>query len=123
MEEPMLVAIVLEFDRTSVSFAVGADDSINTVDSRPLETDQDYRVSDISGLSPWDESIGLPLLWSWTLTNQQGYNDGVQFDFAQDGGSRSVLIQILGLAGEVKVRRMSSQFMTVSSNLPQGCSN
>ncbi len=60
-----------------------------------MAKDPGINMLDISETSPWSKCIGFPLMWSWTLTNQQGYEDGLQFEFAVNVESESTLVQIL----------------------------
>ena len=113
-ETPMLMAVVLEFDRTRVAFIVGDEDSLDPCDYQSFTSRHTcHQMVDITSTHPWTEAIGLPLLWSWVMLNQQGYNDGVQLEFSQDGGSVSVIVQMIGVASEVKIRHVSPGFISM----------
>ncbi len=49
--------------------------------------------------SLWPLLIGRRLWWGWILTNQQGYEDGVQLEFAplegQPGAEQALKIQLV----------------------------
>jgi len=44
--------------------------------------------------------LGKKIMWSWALTNQQGYNDAFQFEFIND--KDEVKIQLLAIANRIK---------------------
>ena len=110
-EVPMFVALSLVFEEGEVLIAAEEDDSLLIGDKEGLHTDPAIRSASLSALAPWSGTLGLPLLWSWTLTNQQGYVDGLQLEFATNAKSASVLIQLLALASEIKVRQIPTAFM------------
>ncbi|MCG8424016.1 MAG: DUF6334 family protein [Proteobacteria bacterium] len=110
-ELPVFVALSLVFEEGEVLVAVEEDDSLFIGDEKMLRTDPATRSVALSAMAPWNGAIGLPLLWSWTLTNQQGYVDGLQLEFAANVESPSVLIQLLAVAGEIKVRQIPPSFM------------
>jgi hypothetical protein len=45
-------------------------------------------IHDVSADAPWSEALGRTICWGWELTNQQGYADGVRFDFANSTGGK-----------------------------------
>jgi hypothetical protein len=47
-------------------------------------------VTDLSGEDPWSRLIGCGILWIWRMTNQNGYFDGLQLEFARPGECWSV---------------------------------
>ena len=55
---------------------------------------------DVSGESPWSLLVGGAPLWLWSLTNQQGYQDGFQIMLRKGGAD--VGFQIMVLAGSLK---------------------
>lgn len=119
-EEPMLVAVMLKFDQTKVAFLVEGDDSLTLLDAELFRSgDAASQLVDFTSASPWKEAIGLPLLWAWEMSNQQGYFDGFQLEFARDVASVSVIVQMLGVAGEVKIRSVPPDFVTMPI---KGCS-
>ena len=55
-------------------------------------------VVDVSTSPPWDKAIGREIRWAWRLTNQQGYDDGVQFEFANPNDSSECVIELIAEA-------------------------
>lgn len=80
--------------------ALGEDD---TIDVRPIGT---AHGRDLSAEQPWCDAIGRRLIWGWSLTNQQGYEDGCQFEFGNQigGGQPSQLcIQVMVAASGLRI--------------------
>jgi hypothetical protein len=46
----------------------------------------------------WTPACGRPLLWAWTLTNHQGYVDGVRFDFRDTVSQSAVIFEVIVVA-------------------------
>jgi len=40
------------------------------------------------------DTLGLKLIWYWTMTNNQGYSDGIQFQFGTNVGKTIQLVAI-----------------------------
>jgi Family of unknown function (DUF6334) len=36
----------------------------------------------LDAANPWRLALGKPLFWSWSMTDQSGYRDGLQLEFA-----------------------------------------
>lgn len=110
LEKPLLVELVLGFERTDVTLAVTEDDEFD-LGSRVSADDQAIQEVDLADMVPWSRIIGLPLMWSWEMTNQQGYSDGVQLEFAKDVASESVIVQLVALGAQIRIRAISSAFL------------
>jgi Family of unknown function (DUF6334) len=74
------VALTLGFEHGVVLVRTDADDDTITLTSAGPASGRD-----VSTEPPWRDAIGRGLLWVWTLTNQQGFEDGCQFEFGQVG--------------------------------------
>jgi hypothetical protein len=61
------------------------------------------RISSFDDLIP--SLLSKSFLWVWELTNQQGYRDGIQFEFAlREAGTRStVTVQFIAIASSLEV--------------------
>ena len=46
-------------------------------------------------MAAWAPAYGRPLLWAWTLTNHQGYLDGVRFDFRETVSESAVIFEVI----------------------------
>ena len=73
-------------------------------DEIALGTDSPTKDSDdVSGRSPWVAAIGKPLLWAWSLRNQQGYCDGVQLEFRTTVSDSGPILQLATRASCLRV--------------------
>jgi hypothetical protein len=85
-ELPNRVArVVLEFETGSWVLGVDPDDDTVLIDREPGTASEEYLVGDAPADSPWAGALGRSAQWIWILCNQQGYADGIQFAFAEDG--------------------------------------
>lgn len=109
-EPRMLLMIRLDFDIDKIYLSVDGNDSLVIDADDHLESSL-LKCKDISMLSPWTEALNNPLLWSWLLTNQQGYTDGLQLEFAKNVSQRSAIVQIIAEGGEIKIRKIPSEFV------------
>lgn len=95
---PALLSVLgLVFDHGSMLVeAVADNDTIGVSLNGELKNAR----QDVSGESPWSLLVGGAPLWLWSLTNQQGYQDGFQIMLRKDGAD--VGFQIMVLAGSLK---------------------
>ena len=98
---PTLVStIVLEFEAGSWALSVNADDDTIRIATTEEALLDDMCLTDASAESPWTQTLGTTAQWIWTLENQQGYEDGIQFAFALD--EREVCrVQLIAIASVV----------------------
>lgn len=61
--------------------AVPEDDTVTISLANPTLT----HATDLTTQHPWRMLIGCALVWQWDLTNQHGYLDGCQLEFARPG--------------------------------------
>ncbi|MFE2285448.1 DUF6334 family protein [Streptomyces sp. NPDC059443] len=93
----MIPAVILDFEDGSWVLAVNADDDtirISRSDGLPLEG---MRIAEAPEESPWTRALSASAQWIWTLENQQGYEDGVQFSFSREG-TEVCRIQLIAVA-------------------------
>jgi uncharacterized protein DUF6334 len=95
---PALVSVLaLIFEHGSMLVeAVADDDTLGF----SLNVELENARQDVSGEYPWSLLVGGAPLWLWSLTNQQGYQDGFQILLRKDGAD--VGFQIMVLAGSLK---------------------
>lgn len=53
----------------------------------------------------WADARGKFMSWFWTLQNQAGYADGVQFEFGAAGENR-VIVQLMAVGARLLTRRL-----------------
>ena len=46
----------------------------------------------------WDECLGMCAQWAWLMTNQQGYTDGVRFEFGNPDTPNTIAVDIVAVA-------------------------
>ncbi|WP_412541348.1 DUF6334 family protein [Longispora sp. K20-0274] len=70
-------------------------------------TDTDFtkwKVADASTYFPWAAAVGKNIRWVWTLENQNGYVDGLQFELFDRARGGVVSIQVVGVNSRLDVR-------------------
>lgn len=106
--QDMLVAICFEYDQWPIVAWAAEDDTIHIEESSVYRRPTGVVLRDLSSIPPWKDAVGKPLLWSWSMTNQQGYRDGLQLHFANTADEMGVEIQLLVVASEISVRIISA---------------
>jgi len=106
-ESKMLVGIVLKFESGTLPLFVTDDDELTIVQNFDVHSPTEgHFCESIGSFYPWRDVLGASVLWGWILVNQQGYTDGMQFEFLKSMGGESTVIQLLAVAGEILVRTM-----------------
>jgi hypothetical protein len=100
----MVWIIRLSFEAGDWSLVVNPDDDTLLI-TEPFETDHAHFDSAPEN-SPWRLALGKRPRWIWTMTNQQGYQDGIQFEFA-DPGEAAVTIQMIAMASSWHIRQLA----------------
>ena len=97
------VLLVLIFGRNLLSIKVLEDDSLKFDVSTTckcnglIEQELDFTF-------PWIKCIGKPMRWFWVMENNQGYLDGVQFEFATNVSDEANIVQLVGIASRLDIR-------------------
>ncbi len=94
--------IKLAFQQNSFFVVVKEDDSLELTDKVTF-TENDFKRINMSDKLPWQAAIGKQIRWIWTMVNQQGYLDGLQFEFANNINQKPVVIQLIAVASGIKV--------------------
>ena len=76
-----ITAVELKFESFSVVLRAIADDDTISVEIDTLKPSSEEPLVDVGNSAPWLECLGSGISWAWSLTNQQGYQDGVRFEF------------------------------------------
>jgi hypothetical protein len=109
----MCIAITLFFGRLSFHIVVQDDDSFEIYGQDRWRPDESFQKASLARIDPWVMAKGKPLLWSWALHNQQGYLDGLQFEFAKNPMDESVVIQLVAMGNELKLRNVSNKLSSI----------
>jgi hypothetical protein len=99
------VALTLGFERGVV--LVSADANDDTIKMSAVES---ANGRDVSAEAPWSDAIGRGLIWVWALTNQQGYEDGCQFEFGDVGRNdrpEQLCVQVMVAAATLHISTVS----------------
>jgi Family of unknown function (DUF6334) len=106
--------LTLDFDGVRVVFVACVDDSIAVcaaADAQAPEDDEHVDHVDLTDEAPWRAAVGKPLMWTWSMTNQQGYRDAFQLEFAVDTSDTSVVIQLIVLSSWVHIRLVDEAYL------------
>jgi Family of unknown function (DUF6334) len=91
-------AILMYFSKIVVMLrVVEEDDSVELI-SISLDLANTLDSIDVSKNILWKDSININLRWVWCLTNQQGYTDGIQFEWGDPSSEKSTMIQAIAAA-------------------------
>ncbi len=74
---------------------------------RPLELLGSGDTNGVVGLteqSSWSQLVGNYVAWAWTLTNHQGFEDGVQLEFVETSTMKSTILQLMAEGGRFSIR-------------------
>jgi hypothetical protein len=93
--------IVLEFERERLVLLSDEDtDAIVLTGDAPS-------ISGGAEAELWKAANGRSILWSWILTNHQGYVDGVRFDFRNTVVDHPVVIEVIVAASTLRTTVIS----------------
>ncbi|NUP13891.1 MAG: hypothetical protein HOW73_48265 [Polyangiaceae bacterium] len=95
------VALVFERLRLLISVDPSSDEVVLMCGDR--SPDSRSVLHDVSREDPWREMIGQDLPWSWILTNQQNYTDGVRFEFPSGDDSHGFSFELIAAASALRV--------------------
>src|SRR5882724_3402543 len=90
-----ITAVGLQFESESAVFRAVADDDTLAVTLGRLDPDMDETLIDASNSAPWSACMGWGVCWAWQLTNQQGYSDGVRFEFSKPGELSRAVVELI----------------------------
>lgn len=95
-------AVGLRFPTVFAVFrAVEADDTLAASLSPSLPGPDEHSV-DATDSTPWSECVGFGVGWAWSLTNQQGYRDGVRLEF-HNPDKASVVVELIVVASAIQI--------------------
>lgn len=97
--------IKFSFQQGNYFIVAKEDDSLKLTDklaSRLLKKES-FISQNSSNQWPWQWVIGKPVRWVWNMVNQQGYLDGLQFEFSENVEKESLVIQLMAIASAIEV--------------------
>ena len=101
----MVVAVQLVFEKGEVYHeSLPEYDEISCSEKLSGEwIELDLISIDVSQEPPWIFALNCEVLWVWTMTNHQGYDDAMQYSFASPVLGNSQIIQLVTVASAIKV--------------------
>jgi len=97
-------AIELRFEHAIASVYAEADFDTVRVELAEVKTREGCSVKDATSIKPWAAAIGASPSWIWLLRNQQGYEDGIRFEFpASRSGAQETVVTLVVLASRIQV--------------------
>ncbi|WDE95578.1 DUF6334 family protein [Lentisphaera profundi] len=97
----MLSAIQLKFEHGDVYHEAIIDTDEISCNSDLIETYD--LVINKNDKEPWNSLIGNKPNWIWNLNNQQGYDDGIQYEF-KTSQTDTHTFQLLVIGSEIKIK-------------------
>jgi hypothetical protein len=98
-----IAAVEMRFENTVATVYVEPDYDTLLVDLTEMKADSDCYTKLVTSISPWDGLIGRPISWIWLLRNQQGYEDGIRFEFLSREKETPTIITMIGIASTLKI--------------------
>jgi Family of unknown function (DUF6334) len=100
------IAFLMYFDRIVAMISVIAVD--DSVECRAIDFDLANKLDaiDVSKNALWKNAIDSQLLWVWSLTNNQGYTDGIQFEWTNHSLKISIVIQAIAIASYFRLYKV-----------------
>jgi hypothetical protein len=97
-----VTAVGFRFESLSAIFRAVPDDDTLAVSLGSLVPEPTETLIDASQSAPWSACIGFSICWAWRLTNQQGYSDGVRFEFSELGKESPAVIELIVAASAIQ---------------------
>lgn len=100
----LLVGVIFDFETLNATMLAESTYDEILIRLAPYDLESDEKLLTVSGRSPWNELCGLRIRWAWEMTNQQGYNDGLRFEFGDpETGEKGETVEMLVAASAIQV--------------------
>ena len=110
-----LTGITLAFEHLTIRIRVVPEDDTISIDIGVLSSPQDGVTTSADARSPWLPAYGTHCIWAWTLTNQQGYLDGLRLEFLS--GTRSRVVEMVVAASQIQYYVVDRERQQTQSDL------
>ena len=96
--------VEMQFENTVATIYVESEFDTVRVELSEMKIGSDCYIKDATSLKPWNDAVGKTLAWIWLLKNQQGYKDGLRFEFSSNEKSKTpVIITLIAIASSIKI--------------------
>jgi Family of unknown function (DUF6334) len=95
-------AVEMQFENIVFTVSVEPDFDTLRVELSEMNVNSDCYIKVATSVKPWDGFIGKRLAWIWLLTNQQGYEDGLRFEFSSKENELKI-VTLIGIASSIKL--------------------
>ena len=102
-DQPFVTGVELLFGSLPATFRANKRDDTLVATIGPLVATLDETLVDVSASPPWSACLGLEARRLWELTNQQGYTDGVRFEFGERAKPFEVVVELVVHACEIEI--------------------
>lgn len=98
-------AIEMRFENDTIAtIYVEAEFDTLRLELSEMKLNEDCSIKVATSVKPWNEVLGRNLSWIWLLSNQQGYEDGLRFEFSTiESDKTSRVITLIGIASSIKM--------------------
>ena len=96
-------AIEMQFENAVATIYVESDFDTLRLDLSEMKVGSDCYIKVATSTEPWNKAVGKSLFWIWLLTNQQGYEDGLRFEFSAKENEAPMIITLIGIASSIQL--------------------
>jgi hypothetical protein len=96
-------AVEMQFEGAVATVYVESDFDTLRLELSGMKVGSDCYIKVATLTEPWDKVAGRSLSWIWLLTNQQGYEDGLRFEFSAKDNETSTIITLIGIASSIQM--------------------
>jgi hypothetical protein len=103
--QPEAIIFTFENDIFTVK-AIAEDDTIEIANGIP-NFEQSYEIIQAPENDLLLKARHKKLRWAWLLTNHQGYNDGLRFEFANSFSEEKITVELITVASSLEIYQSS----------------
>lgn len=101
------IVIELIFEDGFFYISVDSDDDTLNFSYSNIYGPDVFLKRDLSNGMPCKKFVGSTIRWFWLMENNQGYLDGIQFEFYDKNSGETAVIQFLAIASRIEIRLVS----------------
>lgn len=109
------IAVIMLFKEKMIMISVIDEDDSIDISFVSNEKLKKLTTIDVSSEMPWKNIINLKLSWVWSLKNNQGYSDGIQFEWINKNLNTSIKIQLVTMLSSIRIHKVERVFYSYSS--------